>query len=114
MIPGKYNMTCPQGATFSQQLTWLIDDNPVNLTGYTANMQVREKHTSPIANLNLSTSNGSITLGGNLGTISLLVSASATAQLVPKDYVYDIEMNSGGEVTRIIEGKFIVTPEVTR
>ena len=114
MIPGKYNITCPQGATFSQQLTWLIDNDPVDLTYYTARMQVREKYTSVIANLDLTTENGGITLGGNLGTISLLASASVTQALVPKDYLYDLELDSGGEVTRIIEGKFIVTPEVTR
>lgn len=114
MIPGKYNITCPQGATFGQQLTWLIDDDPVDLTGYTARMQIREKYTSTIYNLNLTTENGGITLGGDLGTISLLVSASVTSEIVPKEYVYDLELDSGGEVTRIIEGKFIVTPEVTR
>jgi hypothetical protein len=31
-----------------------------------------------------------------------------------KDYVYDLELVSGGNVYRIIEGKFTVTPEVTR
>lgn len=114
MIPGKYNITCPQGATFHQQLTWLIDNDPVDLTGYTARMQVREKYNSPIANLDLNTENGTITLGGALGTISIAVGASVTQGLVPKDYLYDVELDSGGEVTRIIEGKFIVTPEVTR
>jgi hypothetical protein len=30
-------------------------------------------------------------------------------------WVYDIELtSSGGEVTRILEGRFIVTPQVTR
>mgnify|MGYP000630287918 CR=1 FL=1 len=114
MIPGKYNMVCPQGSTFDQQLTYAINDIPVNLTGYTARMQVREKYTSTSANITLTTENGGITLGGALGSISLLIGASATSAIVAKDYVYDLELISNQIVYRIIEGKFIVTPEVTR
>ena len=114
MTPGKYNIVCPQGSTFHQQLTWLIDDTPVDLTYYTARMQVREKYTSTVYNLNLTTENGGITLGGEEGTILIYISATDTEELVSKEYVYDLELDSGGEVTRIIEGKFIVTPEVTR
>lgn len=114
MIPGKYNLVCSQGATFSQHLTWEIDDDPVDLTTYTAKMQVREKYTSPSTIVNLTTENGGITLGGINGTIDININASATAEIVPKDYVYDLELISSSIVTRLIEGKFIVTPEVTR
>jgi hypothetical protein len=114
MIPGKYNLVCPQGSTFKQQFTWTIDNVPVNLTSYTAKMQVREKHISDVYNLNLTTENGGIVLGGNAGTIRLIANATSTAGIIAKEYVYDLELNSGGEVTRLIEGKFIVTPEVTR
>jgi hypothetical protein len=114
MIPGKYNLVCPQGSTFNQQLTWTINNVPVNLTSYTAKMQVREKHISDVYNLNLTTENGGIVLGGNAGTIRLIANATSTAAIIAKEYVYDLELNSGGEVIRLIEGKFIVTPEVTR
>ena len=114
MKPGKYNFVCPQGATFSKQLTWEIDSIPVDLTTYTARMQVREKYTSPSAIINLTTENGGITLGGDEGTIDIDISATSTASLVAKEYVYDLELVSSSVVTRLIEGKFIVTPEVTR
>ena len=114
MKPGKYNFVCPQGATFSKQLTWEIDNVPVDLTTYTARMQVREKYTSPSAIINLTTENGGITLGGDEGTIDIDISATSTASLVAKEYVYDLELVSSSVVTRLIEGKFIVTPEVTR
>jgi len=114
MIPGKYNFICPQGSTFSKQLTWTVDDEPVNLDTYTARMQVREKHSSKIAIVDINTENGGISLGGNQGTISLYISDEETENIVAKDYVYDLEMISASEVTRIVEGKFIVTPEVTR
>ena len=114
MKPGKYNFVCPQGATFSKQLTWEIDGDPVDLTTYTARMQVREKYSSTNPTVSLTTENGGITLGGDEGTIDIDISSTATAAIVAKEYVYDLELVSSSVVTRLIEGKFIVTPEVTR
>ena len=115
MIPGKYNMVCPQGSTFNLQLTYEIEDVPVDLTGYTARMQVREKHTSTRKVLDLTTENGGLATGGAAGTIEILVSESDTTAITAKDYVYDLELVSSSDiVTRILEGKFLVTPEVTR
>lgn len=114
MTPGKYNFVCPQGATFSNQLIWAIEDQPVNLDTYTARMQVREKYTSTQKILDLNTENGGITLGGDQGTVDINVNATVSASIVPKTYVYDIELISSSVVTRLLEGKFIVTPEVTK
>lgn len=114
MTPGKYNFVCPQGTTFSNQLIWAIDDEPVDLTTYTARMQVREKYTSTQKILDLNTENGGITLGGDDGTIDLNINATVSSTIVPKTYVYDLELVSSSVVTRLLEGKFIVTPEVTR
>ena len=114
MIPGKYNMVCPQGSTFNQQLTYTIDDVVVDLTSYTARMKVKEKHTSTTYKFDITTENGGIVLGDDLGTIDILISATATAACAAKEYVYDLELVSSSDiVTRLIEGKFIVTPEVT-
>lgn len=114
MTPGKYNMICPQGATFSKQLTYRINDVAVDLTGWAARMQVREKYTSKTATVSITTENGGITLGDDAGTIDLYISDSSTSAIAAKDYVYDLELVSGAEVYRLLEGKFIVTPEVTR
>ena len=114
MVPGKYNIVCPQGSTFTKRFTYHIDESPVNLTVYTARMQVRETHSSEAKVFDLTTENGGIILGGSLGTINLTISATNTAAVVAKDYVYDLELVNGSVVTRIVEGKFIVTPEVTR
>jgi hypothetical protein len=114
MIPGKYNMVCPQGATFIQNMRYLVDEQEVDLTTYSARMQVREKHTSPNAIVELTSDNNLITLGST-GTIGLTISDTVTATFAPKEYVYDLELvNSQGQTTRIIEGFFLVTPEVTR
>lgn len=115
MIPGKYNMVCPQGSTFVQELTYSVNDVPVDLTGYSVSMQVREKHSSKIAVAEAtSIGGGGIEILGG-GMIRITMEAVFTATLAAKDYVYDIELTTpAGVVNRILEGKFIVTPEVTR
>lgn len=107
-------MVCPQGSTILKQITYTIDDVPVNLTGYTARMQVRESHASPVVVLELTTENGRITLGGAAGTIDIDIEYTATTDIKPKKYVYDLELVYSTNVYRLIEGDFIVTPEVTR
>ena len=115
MRPGKYNFLCPQGATFLKQLSYLIDSVPVDLTGYTARMQVREKISSCTEILNLTTENDGIVLGGCAGTIRINVDANTTSEIKAKTYVYDLELVSSEDfVIRLIEGQFLVTPEVTR
>jgi hypothetical protein len=108
------NLTCKQGSTFTRRLTYKINNVIVNLTGYTARMQVRPDHASQNLILNLSVGNG-ITIDGEHGTVSITVTASTTASIPASTYVYDIELIAPDTtVQRILEGKFIVTPEVTR
>jgi hypothetical protein len=116
-IAGLANLTCQQGATFKRTLTWTAPNKKdlINLTGYTARMHVRATVDASETITTLTTSNSRVTLGGALGTIDLLISATDTAALTPGQYVYDLELVSGGgEVTRLIEGNFVVKAEVTR
>jgi hypothetical protein len=118
-IAGLYNITCQQGATFQRQLTWTDSARDAyNLTGYTARMQVRDNVSSNTIVIALSTtagSGGTITLGGIAGTVDLLIPAANTTTLTAGQYVYDLELVSGGGVvTRLLEGNFKVTAEVTR
>jgi hypothetical protein len=111
--PGIYNIKAYQGATYGLNLTWAIGETAVNLTGYTAAMQVRE-NTSATATI-LSLTNGSgITLGGTAGTIAIAVPATTMGSATPGNYVYDLELNSGGQVTRLIQGSFAIDAEVTK
>jgi hypothetical protein len=115
MTPGKYNMVCPQGSTFNQELTYSINAVNVDLTGYSARMHIRATYTSTTPTASLTTENGKIALGGSAGTITVNIPSSETTNFVAKEYVYDLELVSPSlEVTRLIEGKFIVTPEVTK
>jgi len=116
MPASTYHIICEQGATLDRNLTFRDGNGSlVNLTGFSAHMQVRPTVASATITLDLSTSNSRIVLGGTAGTIVLNVPASTTASLVPGDYVYDLELTSpNGVVRRLVEGKFKVKPEVTR
>jgi hypothetical protein len=111
--PGKYNITAYQGATYDLNLNWKIGGTAVNLTGYTAAMQVRESYNAPATILSLTNGSG-ITLGGTAGTIQIAVSASTMGSATPGNYVYDLELTQASQVTRLIQGIFNIEPEVTK
>lgn len=110
------NITIEQGATFQLELIWKNPDTtPINLTGYTARMQVRKKHTDSTKILDLTTQNGMIVITPLQGKINVAVPAADTEDITIKSGVYDLELESAtGVVTRLIEGCVTVTPEVTR
>ena len=104
------------GATLSLVITYKDSSGTaINLTGYTARMQLRDEIESSSTVLELTTENSRITLGGSAGTVTLSVSATDTANLTAGDGVYDLELiSSGGVVTRLIEGSYSIVREVTR
>ena len=111
--PATYNIEAYQGTTYTLNMTYKVDNVVVDLTGYTAAMQVRDTPQSPETILNLATGSG-ITLGGVLGTIAVEVPATDMAAAVAGNYQYDLELDSSGQVTRLIRGRFTVIPEITR
>jgi hypothetical protein len=115
VAPGLLNLTFSQGATWKLAMTYTDGAGaPINLTNYTARMQARPSYESDTTVLNLTNGTG-ITLGGTAGTIDLLVAATATAAIDADQYVYDLEVvSASSEVTRVVQGTLIVTPEVTR
>ena len=115
--PASQNFCIAQGSTWSQTLIWKTGTPAVavNITGYTARMQARARVTDAAPVISLTTENGGIALGGSAGTITLTLSAAATALLNAGRYVYDLELISGsGIVRRLIEGTITVSAEVTR
>jgi hypothetical protein len=113
--PAKHNFYVYRGATFSEQVEWKDESGtPVNLTGFTARMHMRETLEVADPFLTLTTENGGITLGGLAGTIQLLASATQTTAISATSGVYDLELVSGANVTRLLEGLVIISPEVTR
>lgn len=114
---GIYNIVADQGATLSRTITWKDSaKRPINVTGFTARMHVRQTVASASTVLELTTANSRLTLGGAQGTITMTVSAVDMALVPEGKYVYDLEIVApvSGVVNRIIQGNFIVRPEVTR
>lgn len=73
---------------------------PINLTGFSAVMHLRDSVLSRDPVLVLSTGNGRIALGGTAGTIALALDADTMAALAPaghtRQLVYQLELFSGG------------------
>jgi hypothetical protein len=116
-----YNLTgdqaIKQGATYVKSIVWKDElGTPMDLTGYSAKMQIRSSVSAPKVLAEIATTPGSgITLGGALGTIELAISAALTGAIGEADGVYDLELTSGGGiVTRLLEGAVEITPQVTR
>jgi hypothetical protein len=106
----KSNLVIDQGSTFSADLT-LTDENgdTLLLAGYTANSQMRKWYTSSNPSATFTTA-----VNAELGVITLSLTANQTSNLVAGRYVYDVEINDGAEISRIVEGIVTVTPQVTR
>jgi hypothetical protein len=115
MTAGIYNFTLDQGSDWDLNVVYKDENGDViNLTGYTAAMQLRQNYNSDSAELTLSTSNGGIVITGAQGKLLLHATAVQTGALDAGFYVYDLEITSGGVVTRLIQGQITVAGEVTR
>lgn len=116
MAAATYDILIEQGATF--QLNLVYKDSagvPIDVSGYTARMQVRRTYDAPTALLNLTTENGAITLGGVAGTLVVEAAEALTTGLPAKPAVYDLELISpAGVVVRLIRGAATISPEVTK
>lgn len=116
MAAATYNFQIEQGATLLKPVAWKDSTGAaVNLTGYTARMQVRQSASAEEVLLELSTENSKISLTPLTGTITLIFSAATTAAIDWKRGKYDLELISpDGTVTRLIEGEITVSREITR
>ena len=114
--PAVVNLEMRQGNTWTKQLVWKTTANvPINLTGYSARMQIRRGIKNPEFLAELTTVNNKIVLGGSLGTITLKLAASETSLLPAKECVYDLELQSpDGTVVTLVEGSVSISPEITR
>lgn len=104
----KLNLVIDQGTTFTTSFT--VNDDaglPINFTGYTGNSQIRKHYTSSNA------TPFTVSLYSN-GTITLGMSSNTTNGLTAGRYVYDVEVNSGSQISRVVEGIVTITPQVTR
>lgn len=105
----KTNIIIDQGTTFSNTAIPLYSNNVViDITGHTANGQIRKHYTSTNA-ISFTT-----TVNSN-NSITFSLAANQTANVATGRYVYDINIISASNtITRVIEGVATITPRVTR
>ena len=119
MPAAQHDILIEQGSLYTLNLVYKDSEGvPIDLTGWSARMQIRQKHTSPDpALISLSSVAGSIILGGALGTISARITSDMSAALTIKTGVYDLELippSGEDDAFRLIEGAVTVSKEVTR
>jgi hypothetical protein len=127
ILPPQYNLQNVQVATATgSQFTVTnpavgiyvsggIATSPVNVTGYSAELQLRSLPSDPTPALTLTSAAGQISVTGIAGQFDVHATAAQTRAIDEGTYYYDIEITSqAGIVTRLAQGQVVVTPEVTR
>lgn len=110
-----YNIVIEKYASFVLNFTLKENELATDLTGYTAQMEVRSSFSDDTVLLVASTANGKITLGGTSGTVQVIIPPDETGALAVTSAVYDILLESPtGIVRRRLQGKVKVDPGVTR
>ena len=108
-MAARANIIFDQGTTFNTSIT--LNDtngNPIDLSTYTVNAQIRKNYTS-------SNSVSFTTSANSSGIISLSLDANTSANLSSGRYVYDVLVTSNtAATTRVIEGQVTVSPSVSR
>ena len=123
MAAGVYNTTVERGSTFQLTLTYKDASSAlVNLSTWTARMQVRETPAS--ASTILTSEGGSPTIAIDTtneatGVLVFTVTPANTTAISPSSLTsafYDIEIQKDGtgEVRRVLQGKLTISPEITR
>jgi hypothetical protein len=116
VVPARVDLTIYQGSDFSQVVTFLQTSGgtPVDLTGLTGRMQIRQTLASSDIIMDLTTANGRLTFGGATGVVTMTLTATETATILT-DGVYDLEfVTSATSSSRWLEGSIILSKEVTR
>ena len=112
-MSAKYNLVCDQATTFNFQFQVLENNLPWNLSGYTGTMTVRPFVGANTTTVVADSTNGRLSISAIDGRITVTLSAATTGAIAAGRYAYDLVIDSGSTVTRLLEGKFIVTGAVT-
>lgn len=118
----RVDLTIYEGTTFRQSFQWKTGDpaTPVDLTGFTARMHIRESIESETALLELDSDGGGVVIDNppTEGKYSVHLAATQTAGLCPDhervNAVYDILLILDDVVLLQQYGKAKIYPSVTR
>lgn len=113
------DITIEQGASFSLEAVHSLDESaPIDLTGYQGRGQIRSKASSKdfLAEFDVTVTDPA----GGLVLIELSAEKSSAIPVKGKSYsdmmiaYYDIELYKDDLVIRLLNGKVMISPEVTK
>jgi hypothetical protein len=131
MASGKYSFIVEQGATTDFQIVYKDSDGvAVDLSGYTAAMQLRDSkggstlyatltsslgdtYTKTSGSAFLSLSGSNLTTDQVSGSIGVYIGHGVTNDFSFNEAYYDIEITNGQIRTRLLEGAIKLTKQVT-
>jgi len=89
-------------------------NDPVDLSTYSARMQIRESVDSSSFIYEATSAGGQIVLDNALKTITITLLGNVTSQFTFTTAVYSVELFSGNNVVPFLVGNLTLVPEVTR
>lgn len=120
MAAANYNLEINQGETYTKNFVWANSSGtPYDLTGWTARIQGRASLSSSSTTFDSGggspTTGLSVVITAALGKTAVTMTPTCTSA-IPCDGVYSIELTktATGEVKRLVEGSYTLSPEVNR
>ena len=124
MAAGNYTFIIEQGATTDFQVDWKDSSGAkVDLTNYSARMHIRSNYGSTLIcglSSSLSADGTGLNLSGSnsqnpptSGSIGIFISAASSSAFTFSEAKYDLELQSGSHVTRLLQGKIKLSKNIT-
>ena len=117
-MPTKFNIDIIRGSRYLKSFVYQDSTRtPIDLTGLDARMQIRERESSPDPEIELTTTNGKLSIVGLDGKISIILTAIDTAGITINNGVYDLELYDSADldvVDTILEGAVTINDGITR
>ena len=110
------NFEVDQNATFNFQVQYMENDEvtPIDLTGASAKMQVRDTKGGSKLAFSLTSPSGGITIDGPNGTLDIKITPTQTNKLFYPKSAYDIMVvDTNGNKIKLLEGFMTLNRSVT-
>jgi len=110
------NWEVDHNATFTFQVQYTEDDEvtPIDLTGASAKMQVRDTKGGSKLAFTLTSPSGGITIDGPTGTLDVKMTPTQTGKMFFPKSAYDIMViDSNGNKIKLLEGFMTLSRSVT-
>ncbi len=101
-----HNLSGDRDSTFLFSCQWLQDNIPVDLAGWTGQMQLKQGYNCTGVAAEAISTDSSMILGPS-GAININLSALQMANLDANNYVYSLNLSSGDYRTTLIKGSFL-------